>query len=120
VLEAEVAKFVKIFMQDGEDMTKATGPGKGAVEVLAAAEGVRLGEFGPGAGGGKLPEDAVEEKAFRPGDSTRGALLFGWVAFLEGGFFVCGELGCDERGDEEPVAVGEERDGAGGLTGIGA
>ena len=66
-LETEIAIFDEIFMQEGKDMTDATGLVEGLVEFLAAADGVGFGQTVPGTGGGELPENAIEQEAFGPG-----------------------------------------------------
>ena len=119
-LEAEIGMGGEVILEEGEEVTDATGPIEGLVEFLAAADWVGFGEFGPGAGGGKLPEDTIEQEALGPGDGTRGAPLFGGVTFLEGGGFIGSDLPGDEGFEEKPLAVVEEGDRTFGLTGVGA
>ncbi len=117
-LEAEIGMDGEVILEEGEEVTDASGPIEGLVEFLAAADGVGFGEFGPGAGGGKLPEDAIEQEALGPGDGTRGALLFGGVTFLEGDGLNGGNLSGDEGFEQKPLTVVEEGDRTFGLTGI--
>lgn len=63
-----MAIFDEILVEEGDQVTEATGLFQGAVEDLAATEGVGPGEFGPGAGGGEFPEDGIEQEAGGPGD----------------------------------------------------
>ena len=88
-----MAIFDEILVEEGDDMTEATGFFEGAIEDLAATEGVGLGKFGPGAGGGELPEDPIEQEAGRPGNGTGGPPFFGGVAVEEGGGLILGKLG---------------------------
>jgi hypothetical protein len=100
----------QVFMQELEQMGHEAGPAELEVEFLATTQGVGFGQGRPFGGGGKLPEDAIQQEAVGVGDGAGPASEQGGLLLVE--VF-------KEGLEHVPMTVVEEGSRGGGQSAVG-